>query len=105
MCCLWEKFVQVNLKLGCNYLELKFFYIQCGTFVGMVWLESYEICFNFVLLLENSEAFIEEVVLYELVYLLVWKYFGCVVLYGKEWKWMMENVLGVFVCCMYQFEL
>lgn len=93
------------MKLGRNYSELKFFYIQRGIFVGTVWLESYEIRFNFVLLLENSEVFIEEVVSYELVYLLVWKYFGRVALYGKEWKWMMENVLGVFVRRTYQFEL
>lgn len=104
MCSLWEYFVNVNCKLECCYVELMLVYQQCGIFVGIVWLEKNEICLNLVLLLENQCEFIDEVVLYELVYLLVWQYFGCVVLYGKEWKWMMESVFGVFVCCIYCFE-
>ncbi len=46
------------------------------------------------LLLENSEAFIEEVVPHELAHLLVWKHFGRIAPHGKEWKWMMESVLA-----------
>jgi SprT protein len=48
-----------------------------------------------VLLLENQQAFIDEVVPHELAHLLVWKHFGRVAPHGKEWKWMMEAVLGV----------
>jgi SprT protein len=48
-----------------------------------------------VLLLENQQAFIDEVVPHELAHLLVWKHFGRVAPHGKEWKWMMESVLGV----------
>jgi SprT protein len=43
-----------------------------------------------VLLLENQQAFIDEVVPHELAHLLVWKHFGRVAPHGKEWKWMME---------------
>ncbi len=57
------------------------------------------------MLLENSEAFIEEVVPHELAHLLVWKHFGRVAPHGKEWKWMMENVLGVPARRTHQFEL
>lgn len=67
--------------------------------------ESYEIRLNPVLLLENSEAFIEEVVPHELAHLLVWKHFGRVAPHGKEWKWMMESVLGVPARRTHQFEL
>lgn len=90
-----EKLAQANLKLGRNYPEPKLSYTQRGTSAGTAWLESYEIRLNPVLLLENSEAFIEEVVPHELAHLLVWKHFGRVAPHGKEWKWMMENVLGV----------
>ena len=90
-----EKLAQANLKLGRNYPEPKLSYTQRGTSAGTAWLESYEIRLNPVLLLENSEAFIEEVVPHELAHLLVWKHFGRVAPHGKEWKWMMESVLGV----------
>lgn len=70
-----EKLAQANLKLGRNYPEPKLSYTQRGTSAGTAWLESYEIRLNPVLLLENSEAFIEEVVPHELAHLLVWKTF------------------------------
>ncbi|MGQ7122088.1 SprT-like domain-containing protein, partial [Escherichia sp. HC-CC4] len=57
-----EKLAQANLKLGRNYPEPKLSYTQRGTSAGTAWLESHEIRLNPVLLLENSEAFIEEVV-------------------------------------------
>ena len=78
-----EKLAQANLKLGRNYPEPKLSYTQRGT----------------------SEAFIEEVVPHELAHLLVWKHFGRVAPHGKEWKWMMENVLGVPARRTHQFEL
>lgn len=39
-------------------------------------LESYEIRLNPVLMMENQQAFIDEVVPHELAHLLVWKHFG-----------------------------
>ena len=63
-----EKLAQANLKLGRNYPEPKLSYTQRGTSAGTAWLESYEIRLNPVLLLENSEAFIEEVVPHELAH-------------------------------------
>ena len=90
-----EKLAQANLKLGRNYPEPKLVYQQRGTAAGTAWLESYEIRLNPVLMLENQQAFIEEVVPHELAHLLVWKHFGRVAPHGKEWKWMMEAVLGV----------
>ena len=79
-----EKLAQANLKLGRNYPEPKLSYTQRGTSAGTAWLESYEIRLNPVLLLENSEAFIEEVVPHELAHLLVWKHFGRVAPHGRS---------------------
>jgi SprT protein len=56
-------------------------------------------------MMENQQAFIEEVVPHELAHLLVWKHFGRVAPHGKEWKWMMEAVLGVPARRTHQFEL
>ncbi len=58
-----------------------------------------------MLLQENQQAFIDEVVPHELAHLLVWKHFGRVAPHGKEWKWMMESVLGVPARRTHQFEL
>ncbi len=54
---------------------------------------------------KNQQAFIDEVVPHELAHLLVWKHFGRVAPHGKEWKWMMEAVLGVPARRTHRFEL
>ena len=100
-----EKLALANQKLNRSYPEPKLVYQQRGTAAGTAWLESYEIRLNPVLLLENQQAFIEEVVPHELAHLLVWKHFGRVAPHGKEWKWMMESVLGVPARRTHQFEL
>ncbi len=64
-----------------------------------------EIRLNPVLLLENQQEFIDEVVPHELAHLLVWQHFGRVAPHGKEWKWMMESVLGVPARRTHRFEL
>ena len=100
-----EQLALANQKLNRSYPEPKLIYQQRGTAAGTAWLESYEIRLNPVLLLENQQAFIEEVVPQELAHLLVWKHFGRVAPHGKEWKWMMEGVLGVPARRTHQFEL
>ncbi|NJD00730.1 SprT family zinc-dependent metalloprotease [Candidatus Erwinia dacicola] len=102
---LCEKLQQANLRLECSYPEPALVYQQRGTAAGTAWLQSWEICLNPVLLLENQQAFIDEVVPHELAHLLVWKHFGRVAPHGKEWKWMMESVLGVPARRTHQFEI
>ncbi|CCJ89765.1 SprT family zinc-dependent metalloprotease [Cronobacter turicensis] len=100
-----DALARANLKLESHYPEPKLVYQQRGTAAGTAWLESYEIRLNPVLLMENQQAFINEVVPHELAHLLVWKHFGRVPPHGKEWKWMMESVLGVPARRTHQFEL
>ena len=90
-----EKLAQANLKLGRNYPEPKLVYQQRGTSAGTAWLESYEIRLNPVLMMENQQAFIDEVVPHELAHLLVWKPCGRSPPPGKEGKGMREAVRGV----------
>jgi Uncharacterized protein conserved in bacteria len=94
-----------NEKLERHYDEPKLVYQQRGTAAGTAWLEKWEIRINPVLLLENQQAFVDEVVPHELAHLLVWKTFGRVPPHGKEWKWMMESVLGVPARRTHQFEI
>ncbi len=100
-----DKLALANQKLNRAYPEPALVYQQRGTAAGTAWLESYEIRLNAVLLMENQQAFIDEVVPHELAHLLVWKHFGRVPPHGKEWKWMMESVLGVPARRTHQFEL
>lgn len=71
-----ENLAKANLKLGRHYPEPVLVYQQRGTSAGTAWLEKNEIRLNPVLLLENQQAFIDEVVPHELAHLLVWKHFG-----------------------------
>lgn len=96
---------RANLALKTNYPEPTLLYQQRGTAAGTAWLEPWEIRLNPILLLENQQAFIEEVIPHELAHLLVWKKFGRVAPHGKEWKWMMEQVLGVPARRTHQFEV
>ena len=100
-----ENLAKANLKLGRHYPEPALVYQQRGTSAGTAWLEKNEIRLNPVLLLENQQAFIDEVVPHELAHLLVWKHFGRVAPHGKEWKWMMESVLGVPALRTHRFAL
>ncbi|WP_312273183.1 SprT family zinc-dependent metalloprotease [Pseudescherichia sp.] len=100
-----DKLALANRYLERHYPEPTLVYQQRGAAAGTAWLASYEIRLNPVLLLENQQAFIDEVVPHELAHLLVWKHFGRVAPHGKEWKWMMESVLGVPARRTHQFEL
>ncbi|MFU9135566.1 SprT family zinc-dependent metalloprotease [Erwinia tasmaniensis] len=100
-----EKLLQANQHLERDYPEPKVVYQQRGTAAGTAWLQSWEIRLNPVLLMENQQAFVDEVVPHELAHLLVWKYFGRVAPHGKEWKWMMETVLGIPARRTHQFEI
>ena len=100
-----EHLANANRKLERRYAEPTLVYQQRGTSAGTAWLEKNEIRLNPVLLLENQREFIDEVVPHELAHLLVWQHFGRVAPHGKEWKWMMESVLGVPARRTHRFEL
>lgn len=105
MRCVREKLRLANQRLERSYPEPKVVYQQRGTAAGTAWMESYEIRLNAVLLMENQQPFIDQVVPHELAHLLVWKHFGRVAPHGREWKWMMEAVLGVRAYRTHQFEI
>lgn len=91
---LGDSLARANQQLERHYPLPGVAYQQRGAAAGSAWLENYQIRLNPVLLLENQQAFVDEVVPHELAHLLVWKHFGPVAPHGKEWKWMMESVLG-----------
>ncbi|PKH22707.1 SprT family protein [Enterobacterales bacterium CwR94] len=99
------KLERANQKLEKQFPEPTLHYQQRGTSAGTAWLEKWEIRLNPVLLLENQQAFLDEVVAHELAHLLVWKTFGRVPPHGKEWRWMMEHVLEVPAQRTHQFDI
>lgn len=98
-----ENLQKASLRLERDFPEPALVYQQRGTSAGTAWLQNWEIRLNPVLLMENQQAFIDEVIPHELAHLLVWKAFGRVAPHGKEWKWMMESVLGVPARRTHQF--
>ncbi len=76
-----------------------------GSSAGMALLQRWQIKLNPILLVENKRAFLEHVIPHELAHLLVWHQFGQVAPHGKEWRWMMESVLGVSACRTHNFSI
>ncbi|ACY83128.1 conserved hypothetical protein [Edwardsiella piscicida] len=70
-------------------------YRQRGTVAGTAWPQQWQIRLNPVLLQENGQAFIDSVIPHELAHLLVYRRFGRVAPHGREWRWMMAEILGV----------
>ncbi|WP_373818991.1 SprT family zinc-dependent metalloprotease [Glaesserella sp.] len=66
-----------------------------GVKAGVAYLQKNEIRFNPILLTENGTEFVQQVVPHELAHILVYQQFGSVQPHGKEWRMMMEQVLGV----------
>ncbi|HGN1706249.1 TPA: SprT family zinc-dependent metalloprotease [Providencia rettgeri] len=92
-----EKLALAEKKLEQTFPEPSINYRQRGTTAGSAYLKEWEIRINPTLLIENKEHFIDEVVPHELAHLLVFKVFGRqgIAPHGKEWKWMMQQVLEV----------
>ena len=96
MRCMREKLQLANQKLDTTYPEPEINYQQRGTSAGTAYLQYWQIRLNPVLLIENQQQFIDEVVPHELAHLLVYRRFGrAAAPHGKEWRWMMESILGV----------
>ncbi|OBX10342.1 SprT family zinc-dependent metalloprotease [Gallibacterium genomosp. 3] len=108
--------LQVNRKLS-HCLQLAQDYFQCefprpavsyqlrGVKAGVAYLREWEIRLNPVLLLENQQAFIDQVVPHELAHLVVYQLFGRVPPHGKEWKMVMTEVFGVLAETKHQFAV
>lgn len=107
---------QVNRKLSAC-LRLAEEYFQCkfarptvsynvrGVKAGVAYLQQWEIRLNPILLLENQQAFIDEVVPHELAHLLVYQRFGRVAPHGKEWQMVMKEVFHLAAKTHHQFAV
>lgn len=93
MSCLREKLRQAGDYFNTPFPEPQLNYQLRGTSAGTAWLDKWEIRLNPVLLLANRADFIDEVIPHELAHLLVFHRFGRVAPHGREWRWMMANVL------------
>lgn len=76
-----------------------------GVKAGVAYLQQNEIRLNPQLLAENGQAFIAQVVPHELAHLLVYQQFGRVKPHGREWKMMMEEVLGAPAEIYHSFDV
>lgn len=86
---------RANIYFEKRFIQPTIHYNVRGVKAGVAYLERNEVRFNPVLLQENAQLFIPQVVPHELAHILVYQQFGRVQPHGKEWKMMMETVLGV----------
>lgn len=106
MRCLREKLQLARQHFAEDFPEPKVVYQQRGTSAGTAWLQDWEIRLNPVLLMENKQAFIDEVVPHELAHLLVYRRFGqAATPHGSEWRRMMEEVLQTPASRTHQFGI
>lgn len=94
MACLRTQLIQANQFLATTYPEPTIVYKNKGSIAGSAFLSRWEIQLNSTMLRENQQAFIDEVVPHELAHLIVFKQFGRVKPHGKEWQYIMSEILG-----------
>lgn len=89
----------LNAPNAGNLIDMKGYpliaFNQRGRTAGTAYLERWEIRLNPILLVENSESFIEEVLPHEYAHLLTFALFGRVQPHGKEWQMMMTEIMGL----------
>ncbi|PHM46470.1 SprT family protein [Xenorhabdus mauleonii] len=100
-----QKLAQASDFLQVTFPEPEINYRQRGTIAGSARLQQWEIRLNPVLLIENQQAFIDEVIPHELAHLLAYHQFGKVAPHGKEWRFIMEVVLKVPANRTHQFSV
>ncbi|WP_131865483.1 SprT family zinc-dependent metalloprotease [Biostraticola tofi] len=105
MRCLRSKLLLAETHFGREFAVPLINYQQRGTSAGTAWLEKWEIRLNPLLLIENQQMFIDEVVPHELAHLLVYRQFGRVAPHGREWRWMMSQVLHTSPSRTHNFSL
>ncbi|HDR0627394.1 SprT family zinc-dependent metalloprotease [Pasteurella multocida] len=98
------------LQLASDYFDRTFsmptvHYNVRGMKAGVAYLQQNEIRLNPILLLENSAAFIQQVVPHELAHLLVYQVFGRVKPHGEEWQRVMQDVFHLTPEVCHQFDV
>ncbi|WP_439243315.1 SprT family zinc-dependent metalloprotease [Lonepinella sp. BR2474] len=76
-----------------------------GVKAGVAYLQQNVIKLNRTLLLENPQAFIQQVVPHELAHLLVYQVFGRVKPHGKEWQVIMQHLFQLPADTCHQFDV
>ncbi|MBD2811271.1 SprT family zinc-dependent metalloprotease [Xenorhabdus sp. Vera] len=100
-----QKLAQASNFFQKTFPEPSVTYRQRGTIAGCARLQDWEIRLNPILLIENQQAFIDEVLPHELAHLLAYHQFGQVAPHGKEWRFIMETVLKVSANRTHQFSV
>lgn len=92
-------YLMLLLNRACKKLDMEFpipkiTYRNKGTVGATAHVLDWSIQLNRQLLLEHQHTFIKEIIPHELAHLLVFACYGRVKPHGKEWKLMMETILG-----------
>ncbi|MCL1124066.1 SprT family zinc-dependent metalloprotease [Shewanella surugensis] len=102
--------VELSYRLAESQLNLNFIrpsvgFKLRGKCAGMAHLQHNHLRFNPLLFINNSQAFLSEVVPHEICHLLVYQIFGKVKPHGKEWRNMMRQVFNVSPRTTHDFDI
>nr|WP_086984549.1 SprT family zinc-dependent metalloprotease [Vibrio aphrogenes] len=91
--------------LGCSFSMPEILYNVRGKVAGKAYLRQWQIRLNPTLLLENEQAFVQEVVPHELAHLVVYHQFGRVKPHGKEWQYVMGHIFNLTPTTRHNFDI
>ncbi len=83
---------QAELAFECAFPTPELSFKVRGKAAGKAYLQQWQIRLNPTLLIENQQAFIEQVIPHELAHLITHHQFGRVRPHGKEWCHVMTNI-------------
>ncbi len=102
--------IEYFTSLACNAFKRNFSIPkwslkQRGKIAGKALLQLNEIRLNPTLLLQNEQAFYEQVIPHEIAHLIVYQVFGRVRPHGKEWQQVMLQVFNCPATTTHQFDV
>lgn len=92
-------------KLAVDFAMPGIAFNQRGKIAGSARLQSNQLRFNPVLLVDNLDTFLEEVIPHEICHLLAFQLYGKVRPHGKEWKNLMSQVYGLSGNTYHKFDV
>lgn len=96
---------KAELAFGCAFPAPELSFKVRGKTAGKAYLQQWQIRLNPTLLMENQQAFIEQVIPHELAHLITYHQFGRVRPHGKQWQYIMADIFSCIPNTCHTFDV